>query len=136
VIAPARNESGPIRDLVERIPEMGSGTEIIFVEVGSSDDTRARIKAEITRRADRNMRLVIQTGVGKWNAVQDGFAKATGEVLLIEDGDMTVDPEAAGTLRRQLATQAKHERLAAHYMRATPGAGSMPQEAVVPETQR
>jgi SAM-dependent methyltransferase len=93
VIVPARNESGSIRELVERIPDMGVGTEIVFVEGGSSDDTRAQIEAEIERRPDRNMRLVLQSGAGKWNAVQEGLDNATGDVFVIEDGDMTVAPE-------------------------------------------
>jgi SAM-dependent methyltransferase len=93
VIVPARNEAGSIRELVERIPEMGRGTEIIFVEGGSEDDTRERIAAEIERRPDRNMRLLVQTGRGKWNAVQEGFAAASNEILMILDGDMTVPPE-------------------------------------------
>jgi SAM-dependent methyltransferase len=93
VIVPTRNEAGSIRELVDRIPEMGSGTEIVFVEGGSTDDTRARIEAELARRPDRAMRLVVQSGAGKWNAVQEGFAAASGDVLMIEDGDMTVPPE-------------------------------------------
>jgi SAM-dependent methyltransferase len=93
VIVPCRNESGTVGDLVERIPDVGAGTEIVFVEGGSQDDTRERIKAEIERRSDRDIRLVLQQGKGKWNAVQEGFDASTGELLVILDGDMTVDPE-------------------------------------------
>jgi SAM-dependent methyltransferase len=93
VIVPCRNESGTIGHLVERIPEVGAGTEIVFVEGGSEDDTRERIEAEIERRPERDIRLVIQQGKGKWNAVQEGFDASTGELLVILDGDMTVDPE-------------------------------------------
>jgi SAM-dependent methyltransferase len=93
VIVPCRNESGSISDLVERIPEVGAGTEIVFVEGGSEDDTRERIEAEIERRPDRDMKLVQQSGKGKWNAVQEGFGASTGGLLVILDGDMTVDPE-------------------------------------------
>ena len=39
VVVAARNEVGHIDELMARIPEMGSGTEIIFVEGNSSDDT-------------------------------------------------------------------------------------------------
>jgi glycosyltransferase involved in cell wall biosynthesis len=93
VIVPCRNESGTVRDLVERIPEVGAGTEIVFVEGGSQDDTRERIEAEIERRSDRDIKLVLQQGKGKWNAVQEGFDASAGELLVILDGDMTVDPE-------------------------------------------
>ena len=104
VIVPCRNESGTIGDLVERIPEVGAGTEIVFVEGGSEDDTRERIEAEIVRRSDREIRLVAQGGTGKWNAVQDGFDAATGELLVILDGDMTVDPEELGRVHEAIAS--------------------------------
>jgi SAM-dependent methyltransferase len=93
VIVPCRNEAGSIKPLVERIPELGAGTEIVFVEGGSTDDTRETIEREIERRPDRDLRLIGQTGKGKWNAVQEGFDASTGDLLVIQDGDMTVDPE-------------------------------------------
>jgi SAM-dependent methyltransferase len=93
VIVPCRNESGSIGDLVDRLPEMGSETEIVFVEGGSTDDTRARIEEEIAERTDRSMKLVVQSGTGKWNAVQEGFAAASHDILMILDGDVTIAPE-------------------------------------------
>jgi len=93
VVVPCRNEAGSIDGLVERIPDMGAGTEIVFVEGGSEDDTSTRIQQAIRDRPDRDLTLVTQTGTGKWNAVQEGFAAASGEVLMILDGDMTVPPE-------------------------------------------
>ncbi len=92
VVVPCRNEAGSIHELVERIPEMGDGTEIVFVEGHSVDDTRERIEVEMAA-ADREVSLVVQSGEGKWNAVQEGFAAANNDVLMILDGDMTVAPE-------------------------------------------
>jgi SAM-dependent methyltransferase len=93
VVVPCRNEAGSIGEIVDRIPEMGSKTEVIFVEGGSTDGTRARIEEEIARRPDRDMRLVVQMGEGKWDAVQQGFAAARNEILMILDGDLTIAPE-------------------------------------------
>ena len=39
VIIPARNESGNIAAAIDRLPQLGNHTEIIFVEGHSSDDT-------------------------------------------------------------------------------------------------
>lgn len=39
VVVAARNESGHIEELLARIPNMGSSTEIVFVEGNSTDDT-------------------------------------------------------------------------------------------------
>ena len=41
VIVPARNEAGNMAEIITRIPEMGKGTEIVFVE-GHSKTTRTK----------------------------------------------------------------------------------------------
>jgi glycosyltransferase involved in cell wall biosynthesis len=76
-----------------RIPEMGGGTEIIFVEGNSTDDTYEVIQKSIARHPDRNCRLLKQPGKGKGDAVRAGFEVATGDILMILDADITVPPE-------------------------------------------
>jgi len=93
VVVAARNEEGHIAELFERIPEMGSQTEIIFVEGNSKDDTYGAIERAIAAHPERNCRLLKQPGKGKGDAVRAGFAAATGEILIILDADMTVVPE-------------------------------------------
>jgi SAM-dependent methyltransferase len=93
VVVPARNEAGNIPAIFARTPEMGSGTELIFVEGHSSDDTRAAIERAIQANPQRSARFLRQTGSGKGNAVREGFALATGDILMILDADMTVPPE-------------------------------------------
>jgi SAM-dependent methyltransferase len=93
VVVPARNEAGNISSILDRVPEMGGGTELIFVEGNSTDDTYAAIERELARRPQRDARLFRQTGKGKGDAVRLGFAHATGDVLMILDADMTVPPE-------------------------------------------
>ena len=78
VIVPARNEAGNIENVVRRVPEMGAGTEIVFVEGHSHDDTYAAIEAAIARHPERRMRLLRQSGAGKGDAVRLGFAEASG----------------------------------------------------------
>ena len=93
VVVPCRNEAGSIESIVERVPEMGLGTEVIFAEGGSSDDTRERIEAAIAANPERGMSLILQTGKGKANAVHEAFRVANGEILMILDADLTVAPE-------------------------------------------
>ena len=93
VIIAARNESGHIAELFDRVPQMGSGTEIIFVEGNSTDDTYQMIASEIAKRPHCNCKLLKQTGKGKGNAVRNGFDAATGDILMILDADITVPPE-------------------------------------------
>ena len=93
VIVPARNESGNIPAIVERTPEIGGGTEILFVEGGSTDDTYDAIARTISEHPERTCRLLRQSGRGKGDAVRLGFAEAAGDVLMILDADLTVPPE-------------------------------------------
>ena len=93
VIVPARNESGNIKAIFERTPQMGRETELIFVEGHSRDDTYAAIEREIAAHPSTRSLLLRQTGVGKADAVRLGFSSAKGDVLMILDADMTVPPE-------------------------------------------
>ncbi len=93
VIVPARNEAGNIAHILKRTPQMGLRTELIFVEGHSQDDTYATIEKAIIERPERPCKLYRQTGRGKGDAVRLGFARASGDVFMILDADMTVPPE-------------------------------------------
>ncbi len=94
VVVPTRNERGNIQGVIERTPEMGAGTEIIFVDGDSRDGTREEIQRQIAAHPERKIRLLLQEdGEGKGDAVRRGFEAATGDVLVILDADMTVPPE-------------------------------------------
>jgi SAM-dependent methyltransferase len=94
VIVPARNEAGNIRAALDRIPVLGGGTEIIFVEGNSRDNTWAVIQAEVAAYAGpHKLRAIQQPGKGKWDAVHAGFEIASGDILVIQDGDLTAPPE-------------------------------------------
>ncbi|HUW20903.1 MAG TPA: glycosyltransferase [Sedimentisphaerales bacterium] len=94
VIVPCRNERGNIEDAIRRIPQMGRETEIIFVDGNSTDGTAEEIEHQINKYPQRSIRLIRQgDGVGKGDAVRKGFAAARGDVLVIQDADLTAPPE-------------------------------------------
>jgi glycosyltransferase involved in cell wall biosynthesis len=72
---------------------MGTASELIFVEGGSTDDTRETIEREIANNPNRDISLLLQRGKGKGDAVRTGFAAAKHEILMILDGDLSVQPE-------------------------------------------
>lgn len=94
VVIPARNEAGNIEAAVKRVPEMGAGTELIFVEGGSTDTTWAAVRQAVSQHPERRIKALQQTGKGKGDAVRLGFSQAEGEVLMILDADLTVPPES------------------------------------------
>ncbi len=93
IIIPARNEAGNIEAAFQRIPNMGEHTEIIFVEGHSKDDTYATIEQAIKDHPEWDAKLFRQSGKGKADAVRLGFEKASGDILMILDADLTVRPE-------------------------------------------
>jgi glycosyltransferase involved in cell wall biosynthesis len=94
VVVPTRNEAGNVADAIARTPVMGSSTELIFVEGGSTDGTWETIENAIKEyRGPLKLSAYQQTGKGKGDAVRLGFGKATGDVLMILDADLTVPPE-------------------------------------------
>lgn len=93
VVIPARNEAGNIEAAIHRTPDMGAGTELIFVEGHSKDHTWSEIQRVAREHPERAIKILQQTGKGKGNAVREGFARATGDVLMILDADLTMPPE-------------------------------------------
>jgi ubiquinone/menaquinone biosynthesis C-methylase UbiE len=93
VVVPARNEAGNISEIFARTPEMGKGTELIFVEGHSRDNTYDAIEAAIAAHPERDCQLLRQLGTGKGDAVRLGFSRARGDILMILDADLTVPPE-------------------------------------------
>jgi len=93
VVIPARNEAGNIEAAVRRTAELGAGTELIFVEGHSRDDTWAAIQRVARENPDRKIKIMQQTGRGKGDAVRLGFAAATCDILMILDADLTMPPE-------------------------------------------
>ncbi|MCC6147907.1 MAG: glycosyltransferase [Anaerolineaceae bacterium] len=93
VVVAARNEAGNIRSILERVPEMGGGTELVFVEGHSSDHTYETIETLMPEFAERRTLLLRQPGKGKGDAVRAGFSAASGDILMILDADLTVPPE-------------------------------------------
>lgn len=95
IVIPSRNEEGNIEPLFKKLPPLGTKTEIIFVEGHSNDNTLAEIKRCIKKFENTlpfTFKIINQTGIGKADAVRIGFNKATSDILIIFDADMSVDP--------------------------------------------
>ena len=94
VVIPCRNELGNIAPAVARMPHFCDDIEILFIEGHSKDGTKEEIERVVARHPDRDIKLMVQAGEGKGNAVREAFDAARGEVLMILDADLTVPPEA------------------------------------------
>lgn len=92
VVIPCHNEEDNIAECVRRVANMGTWTEIVVVDDGSTDGTRARV-AELMKTDHRVRLVVFDRNQGKANAVRAGFDVARGDVIMILDADMAVMPE-------------------------------------------
>ncbi len=92
IIIPAKNERENITRFFAEITQIEkSNTEIIFVEGHSSDRTWNKIEELIKEyHGDLNIKLYKQPAKGKKDAVEYGFSKASGDLILILDSDLTV----------------------------------------------
>ncbi len=93
IVIPCRNERGNIESAIKRIPVFCKDMEILYVEGGSSDGTLEEINRVIKKYPKKDIKVQVQRGVGKGDAVRLGFGEARGEVLMILDADLTVPPE-------------------------------------------
>ncbi len=94
VIIPCRNEKGNVEQALKRLPKFGKDLEVVFIEGHSQDGSYEEIERVAEAYKDKiKIQYARQDGVGKGDAMRKGYALATGEVLMILDGDLTVPPE-------------------------------------------
>jgi len=103
IVIPCRNERGNIEAAINRMPTLSGDQEIIFVDGHSSDDTVDEINRVIDLHPDKDIKVLMQDGIGKGDAVRKGFRAAKGDVLMILDADLTVPPEDLPKFYRAIA---------------------------------
>jgi ubiquinone/menaquinone biosynthesis C-methylase UbiE len=93
IVVPARNERGNIENAIRRTPHFGRHQEFIFMEGHSKDNTYEEMLRVQAAYPDVDIKVFRQTGKGKGNAVREAFDRATGDILMILDADLTMPPE-------------------------------------------
>lgn len=93
IVLTTRDECSNIEPMVRAIPKVGEHTEILFVEGHSVDGTREEIKRVAAAYPDKNIRLVVQDGIGQGDAIREGFKQAQGDVVILLEADQTSPAE-------------------------------------------
>jgi glycosyltransferase involved in cell wall biosynthesis len=95
VIIPTLNEAANLPHVFARMP--ASIDEIVVVDGHSTDDT-----VEVARALRPDVRIVLQRGKGKGNALACGFAAARGDIIVMIDADGSTDPAEIPTFIQPL----------------------------------
>jgi len=99
VVIPVYNEEQTIGEVVERVLAWISATsrkELIISNDGSSDGTRSAID-DSRWAADPRIKVHHnQINLGKGAAVRLGLHYASGDILLVQDADLELDPQEYG----------------------------------------
>jgi len=90
VVIPVYNERDTLREIVRRVREVPIPKEIILVDDGSTDGTRALL-AEMEGQPDLCI-VFHEQNQGKGAAIRTGFGLVRGNIVVIQDADLEYDP--------------------------------------------
>ena len=103
IVIPCYNEKNTIASLLERVlgahlPE-NVGREVIVVDDCSTDGTHDTLAGISDSRAKV---LRHEKNLGKGAALRTGFARATGDVVVVQDADLEYNPDEYGKLLKPI----------------------------------
>jgi glycosyltransferase involved in cell wall biosynthesis len=105
IVVPLFNEEESLDALHAEITaaagELGVDYEVLFVDDGSRDGTRDKLRA-LCARDPRVEAVFFRRNYGQTAALQAGFDRARGHVVITLDGDLQNDPHDFGLLLQSL----------------------------------
>ena len=107
VVVPLYNEERFIGEVLRRVLDVKVpfSKEVIVVDDGSTDGSRLVVEGFVKRY--KNVKLFSKVNGGKGSAVKVGIKHSTGEVILIQDSDLELDPKDYPVLLKPFEKGAK-----------------------------
>jgi glycosyltransferase involved in cell wall biosynthesis len=102
LLVPVYNEIGTLEDAIRRLRRVPLTTEIVCVDDGSTDGS-AELLSRLHRDGVIDVLVVHQHNQGKGAAVRSAIARASGDVMVIQDADLEYDPADLPALLQPIA---------------------------------
>jgi len=91
VVIPCYNEVSTVENLLRKVREVRLRTEVIVVDDGSTDGTRDLLPS-LEKQGLVDQLVFHEKNAGKGAALRTAFARATGDVVVVQDADLEYDP--------------------------------------------
>lgn len=142
VVMPAYNERATIEEIIRRVTAVAIDMELIIVDDFSKDGTREYLQQlsrcdsfaraqEGTRpqesKGPRSLKVLFQDrNYGKGAALRRGFGAATGEIIVIQDADLELDPQEYGKLIKPILDNEADVVYGSRFLQAASGVSDTP----------
>lgn len=127
IVIPVYNEALLISEILRRVcnaplPE-GAEREVVIVDDGSTDATVKAVEEFLLEHPSHRSFFRVHTGLinhGKGAALRAGFTLATGDVIIIQDGDLEYTPSDYITLLTPFLNSKTHIVYGSRFMNGFP----------------
>lgn len=118
VVIPVYNEATTVGEVIDRVADVPVEKEIIVVDDGSTDRS-----LESVRTREPKVRFVHEGRVnqGKGTAVRIGLTYATGDVVIVQDADLELDPAEYERLLAPIVRGETDVVFGSRFLRRSPG---------------